>query len=104
MAEWDEPKLESFETPNLAVQELLGDIEGYLINRRLLSEMCQMDCQIAEVVTPAEMARYVRYRQLCLEELSALNRTPGANGALYSAMERGFVLGYWLSLQHNQSN
>ncbi len=78
---------------------LMADIESFLGNSRLLSDMMKMDAEIAEVITLAECEQVIPYKQFCLQELGAKNLTPGSNPALYSALERGFILGYWLARQ-----
>lgn len=84
----------------LAVGALLDDICGFLNQKRPNGEMQRMDQEIAEVIEPEEYAQFARYKQFCLQELGKINQTPGANGAIHSAIERGFILGYWFSMQH----
>lgn len=81
---------------------LLSDIDRFLGEMRALDEMRQMDEEIAGVITPEDYLRYNRYRQFSLNELSAFNQTPGLNGALRAALERGFILGYWFARQHTK--
>ncbi len=79
--------------------ELLGNIDGLLKKSRPLGELRSIDLQMAEVITSEEYDCFLPYKGFSLEELSAINKTPGFNGALNSAIERGFILGYWLAWQ-----
>lgn len=84
----------------VATSALLAEIDCFLGENRTLGEMRQMDEQIADEISLEDYARYARYRQFSLNELSTFNQTPGLNGALQAAIERGFILGYWLARQH----
>ncbi len=96
-----EPEGETIQ--DLATELLLSDVSCFLSERRAEGEMRRMDEQVAEVITLEEHAQYQHYKQFCLNQLAQFNQTCGGNnGALQSAIERGFLLGYWFALQHNQ--
>lgn len=86
--------------PNAELEELLNEVTQILESNRALGEMRQIDQEVGQVLTDSEYRNYLRYKKYCLEELAALNKTEGCNGALMSAIERGFILGYWLGFQH----
>jgi len=88
----------------LATASLLDSVSQFLVQKRPEGEMQHMDEEVAGVITPDEYGRYVQYKQFCLNELALLNQTPGPSGALCSAIERGFILGYWFAMQHNKEN
>jgi hydrogenase maturation factor len=79
--------------------ELLGEINSFLHDKRLQEEIVQRDMQVADVVTPDEYFEFSRYKNFLIRELGKANRTPGESGALISAIEQGFALGYWYGMQ-----
>ncbi len=90
-------------TEELELGALLNDITQFLGYQRPLVEMRQMDQDVAEVITDEEYQQFARYKQYCMEELGALNCTSGPNGVLNSSIERGFIVGYWLAMQHQNN-
>src|SRR3712207_6773278 len=86
----------------LELGALLAGISQFLCQVRPGCEIKQMDEQVAEVITPEEYQRYALYKQFSLAELGALNQVAGPNAVLGSAIERGFIVGYWLAMQHQK--
>ncbi len=86
----------------LAMGALMSEISSFLSSKHTLGEMLQMDIEVSEAITTAETERYNCYRQSCLNELAERNKTPGLNGALSAAVERGFIIGYWFALQRSR--
>jgi hypothetical protein len=78
---------------------LMLEISNFLSQQRLLFEMKCLDNEVSNVITHPEYLKFHAYKQFSLDELSSLNKTPGLNGALCSAIERGFIVGYWLAWQ-----
>ena len=80
-----------------AVAALVADINQFLGVVRAENEMRQMDRLVADKITTEDFLDYLRYKEFCLNQLGEYNQTPGVNHTLCSAIERGFVLGYWFA-------
>lgn len=83
----------------LANANLFAGINALLEQAKPLGELRRMDAEVSEVITTEDYIAYVRFKNYCLDELCQLNTTAGKNGALYSAIERGFMLGFWYGMQ-----
>jgi hypothetical protein len=93
-----ENKSSSSEEP--AVQSLLTEITCFLKDSRLEAQMQRMDEEVADATTLEDYQRYAPFKELSLRELAEINQTPGLNAALRAAIERGFIIGYWMAMQH----
>ncbi|HEX2912790.1 MAG TPA: hypothetical protein VH186_18440 [Chloroflexia bacterium] len=86
----------------LALSSLYNKISEYLSKSQHLGELRQIDQEVGTILTSEEYMCYRRYKEYCLQELSELNQTPGMNGSLCSAIERGFIIGYWLGARRRE--
>ncbi len=85
-----------------ANEDLLIQIADFLNRERPLVDMRQMDQEVCQIITTEEYNDYRSLKGYNVEELGKLNKTPGFNGALNSAIERGFIIGYWFGMQHSR--
>lgn len=84
---------------DLDLENLFAEVDSLLHQKRPLGEMRTMQNDVADELTLQEYQDYAEFKEYCLQELGELNKTPGCNGALYSAIERGFILGYWFAMK-----
>jgi hypothetical protein len=76
---------------------ILTEVAVLLRQEHLLENMRKMDSEVADNINCDDYQQYLTYKNQVLQELGKRNVTSGANGALGSAIERGFILGYWFA-------
>lgn len=82
---------------SVEMASILTEVAVLLRQEHLLENMRRMDSEVADNINCDDYQQYLTYKNQVLQELGKRNVTSGPNGTLRSAIERGFILGYWFA-------